>query len=219
MSQQLVVQDPDVRFDFRDAAFDQTYPATPNVILSTMCANAVVMGVRGARTIRVIAKGNLSTSLSVKSSGPDTLISAPLDYTNVSMPGFISVGSGSATINGQLFIDGKAVDTSNPMLLLVFVPQGTNVKIGMVLGKKVIVRNVNGGIEGRLAGVVNLETDFATSANIALSGSGSFACDCIEGSTISVQVSGVGKVNIKDDKSMISIVTVKVYPFIIVPFD
>ncbi len=189
MSAIVRVNDPEVNFEFPDVDFDQTFHDVNTLILSTMCANVAVVGVERAPGIRVVARGNRAIEVKTETSGNELKISAPLEY-GWGRASFVS--GGMATINGVLYIDGREVDTSSPMTMLVIVPIGTSVKIGMVLGKKIIMRNVRGNFEAKLSGTTNVEADFLNSADVRVSGNGSFICQVFEGKTLSVSISGKG---------------------------
>ncbi|HBD02010.1 hypothetical protein A3K29_03610 [Candidatus Collierbacteria bacterium RIFOXYB2_FULL_46_14] len=202
MNSLVPVSDPDVKFDFSDVDFDKSFPSKSTVILSTMCANVAVMGVPGLNAVRVVARGNHSTELDIQTSGSEMKISAPLDYGQSMNTGgnvFIS-GSGINTINGVLYMNGRAVDTSNPMMMLVMVPVGTSIKVGLVLGVKVVIRGVQGELEAKLQGVTNVEADYLTSADIHVSGTGSFKCQTIEGDSLTVKISGMGNSTVESGK-------------------
>jgi len=203
MSAIVPVSDPDVKFDFTDVDFDTTYPALTTVILSTMCANVAVMGVQGLNNVRVIARGNHASELDVQTRGSEMKITSPLDYGQpMNMGGnvHISGGSGINTINGVLYMNGRAVDTSDPMMMLVMVPVGTTIKVGIVLGVKVVIRDVQGELEAKLQGVTNVEVDYVTSADVHVSGSGSFKCQTAEGDSLSVKISGMGSSTVQSGK-------------------
>lgn len=190
------VTDKDILFDVTGADFDQTFPAPTTLILSTMCANVAVVGLPNIRDIRILAKGNRSDELNVEVSGPEVKVSAPLDFYGYSgynsMPGFSFSTSGISVINNVLHVDGRPVDVSNPMIMLVMVPVGLNLKVGMVIGKKVVIKDVRGTLEAKLQATTSIEVDYLTQANVRISGNGNFLCGAFEGQSFEMKVSGMG---------------------------
>ena len=208
---------------------EQTPPRMETVnakelIISEMLANvwispSIVSGI----TVTITGDEATKQAAEVKIAGNAVMISAPFPFMegrarsqggtvstnrfggNVIMSSGSFVGdyisTGTSMINGQLYIDGRAVNMDREIWVTVEVPIGTTIKIGKLVGT-CKVGDVSGDLVTNIRGMTNVLAGKVRSLTAAISGSGDVSVDSVDGGTVEVTISGSGSVSIYGGKAV-----------------
>jgi len=170
------------------------------VIVSEMLANVRITPA-GGNQVKVTIDGDEETKVSAKLqvSGSSLKISAPFPFAegssspNMFGNSFVFTGgSGISSINGQIFVNGKAVDMDRKITIEVEVPTGTTIKVGKLVGKAKI-GDTMGNLTVNIQGTTEVEAGKVKNLSVSISGSGAAQVAQVSGN-IDAEISGSGVV-------------------------
>ena len=111
--------------------------------------------------------------------------------------GMVSVGSGISVINGVVYYDGREVDMSRKILLVISVPSETSIATKDTFGNVGIGGELQGELDLHISGSGSVYADSVRSFRTKLSGSGSVQLGTVRGRS-KIKLSGSGVIDARE---------------------